>query len=290
MKVLITGASGQVGKALLDTLPTQCEIRALTRGQLDIGDATAVNCAVAAFRPAVIINAAAYTAVDQAESEPEVAGPVNAFGPRHLAQAAAVIPGCRLIHISTDHVFDGRAPEPYQPHAETNPLSVYGRTKLFGERAVLAVLGERGVVLRTAWIYAPQGRNFLLTMLRLMRESGAVSVVADQHGTPTTAASIARALWVIARRPAIHGILHWTDGGVATWNEFAVAIAEEGKAAGILPGAVKITPITTADCPTAAPRPANSVLDSQETIALLGLAPDHWRIALRATLAQVRAA
>jgi dTDP-4-dehydrorhamnose reductase len=290
MKVLITGAAGQVGRALLDTLPPQCEVRALTRGQLNIGDAKAVNAAVAAFRPAVIINAAAYTAVDKAESEPEVAGPVNAFGPRHLAQAAAVIPGCRLLHISTDYVFDGRAAGPYQPLDETNPLSVYGRTKLFGERAVLDVLGERGVVLRTAWIYASQGKNFLLTMLRLMRERGAVSVVADQHGTPTTAASIARALWVIARRPAIHGILHWTDGGEATWNEFAVAIAEEARAAGILPDAVKVTPITTAEYPTAAPRPANSVLDSHETIERLGLTPDHWRVALRTTLAHVRAA
>jgi dTDP-4-dehydrorhamnose reductase len=290
MKVLITGASGQVGRALLDILPSKVEVRALTRGQLDVSDPNAVDIAVASFRPQVIINAAAYTAVDQAESEPEIAGPINAFGPRNLAQSAHAIPGCRLLHISTDYVFDGRGIGPYRPQDDTNPLSVYGRTKLFGERAALTVLGDRAVVLRTAWVYASQGKNFLLTMLRLMREQGAVSVVDDQHGTPTTAISIANALWVIARRPAIHGILHWTDGGEASWKDFAQAIAEEGRAAGLLSAPVHVTPIATADYPTAAPRPANSVLDSEESIRRLRISPLHWRAALRATLAQMQAA
>jgi dTDP-4-dehydrorhamnose reductase len=287
VKVLITGASGQVGRALVASIPAQIELRAFTREQLDIRDAGAVRSAVAAFQPALIINAAAYTAVDKAESEPELALAINAEGPRHLAQAAHALPACRLLHISTDYVFDGAASEPYQPGDATSPLSVYGRTKLQGEGAVLEVLRERAVVLRTAWVYAAQGKNFLLTMLRLMRERGAVRVVADQHGTPTAADSIARALWAIAQRPEIHGILHWTDAGHASWYEFAVAIAEEGRAAGVLSTEVKVTPITTADYPTLAHRPANSVLDTRESIAQLRLTPAPWRVNLRATLAAI---
>ena len=287
MKVLITGAAGQVGRALLGSVPAQMEVRAFTREQLDIRDAGAVSAVVAAFQPSLIINAAAYTAVDKAESEPELALAINAEGPRHLAQAAHTLPGCRLLHISTDYVFDGAATEPYKPSDPTNPLSVYGRTKLLGEGAVLELLRERAVILRTAWVYAAQGKNFLLTMLRLMRERSPVRVVADQHGTPTAADSIARALWAIALRPDIHGILHWTDAGKATWYDFAVAIAEEGRAAGLLSTQVKVTPITTADYPTLARRPVNSVLDIRESIAQLGLTPSPWRVNLRATLAKL---
>ena len=287
MRALITGASGQVGSALLRSVPPQTELRALTRPQLDISDARAVRSAVAAFQPALIINAAAYTAVDKAESEPFLADAINAQAPQHLAEAAQSIDGCRMIQISTDYVFDGRATEPYRPGDAPHPLSVYGRTKLAGEQAVLEVLAERAVVLRTAWVYAAQGRNFLLTMLRLMRERGAVRVVADQKGTPTAAASIARALWRIAELPRVHGVLHWTDAGVASWYEFASAIAEDALAAGLLSQEVEVTPIVTADYPTAAHRPANSVLDTRESAAQLGLKPEHWRLNLRATLAEL---
>jgi dTDP-4-dehydrorhamnose reductase len=287
VKVLITGASGQVGRALLQSAPVEIESRAFTHQELDISDEGCVREAVAAWQPALIINAAAYTAVDKAESEPELAAAINVEGPRHLAQAACSIPGCRLLHISTDYVFDGRATEGYRPSDPTNPLSVYGRTKLSGERAVLEVLRERAVVLRTAWVYAAQGKNFLLTMLRLMSERGAVRVVADQYGAPTAAASIARALWVISLRPDVHGILHWTDAGRASWYEFAQAIAEEGRAGGLLPDPVQVTPITSAEYPTAAPRPAYSVLDSAASIVQLGMTPTPWRVNLRATLNQL---
>jgi dTDP-4-dehydrorhamnose reductase len=289
VKVLVTGASGQVGRALQANVPADVELRAFTRSQLDISDAAAVNAAVAAFRPGVLINAAAYTAVDKAESEPELAQAINAQGPRLLALAVKSLPASRLLHISTDYVFDGSAAGAYLPADATNPLSAYGRSKLLGERAVLEVLGTRGVVLRTAWVYADQGKNFLLTMLRLMRERGAVRVVADQYGTPTSAASIARALWAIAKDPKVHGILHWTDTGRASWYEFAVAIAEDARAAGLLSSEVKVTPITTADYPTLAHRPANSALDSGETVTQLGFAPPPWRENLRATLAHIGA-
>lgn len=288
MRVLITGAAGQVGSALLASVPPQTELQALDLQQLDITDGHAVKASVEAWRPQVIINAAAYTAVDKAESENQLAAAVNAQAPGHLARAAKSLEGCRLIHISTDYVFDGNATEPYQPGDPPNPLSVYGVTKLAGERAVLEELADRAVVLRTAWVYAARGRNFLLTMLRLMRERGTVRVVADQRGTPTAAASIARALWRVAELPHVHGLLHWTDGGVASWYEFASAIAEDALAAGLLPHAVQVTPITTADYPTAAHRPANSVLDTRDSVAQLGIEPEHWRRNLRATLRELQ--
>jgi dTDP-4-dehydrorhamnose reductase len=285
--VLITGASGQVGSALVRSAPLRTELRALSRGELNIGDAAAVKAVVTDFQPQLIINAAAYTAVDKAESEPDLADAINAQAPRYLAMAASVMPGCRLLHISTDYVFNGRGADPYQPGDSVDPLSVYGRSKLDGEHGVLGTLGARATVLRTAWVYAAQGKNFLLTMLRLMRERGAVRVVADQKGTPTAAASIARALWRIAELPQVHGVLHWTDGGVASWYDFASAIAEDALASGLLPKPVTVTPITTADYPTAAHRPANSVLDCRDSIGQLGISPAHWRINLRATLAEI---
>jgi dTDP-4-dehydrorhamnose reductase len=284
---MITGASGQVGRALVASVPPSVEAHAFTRAQLDISDSEAVSAAVSSYQPALIINAAAYTAVDKAESEPESAEAINARGPANLARAALAVPGCRLIHISTDYVFDGTGRQAYKPTDPTNPVSVYGRTKLQGEQAVLSALRERAVVLRTAWVYGAVGKNFLLTMLRLMREHGAVRVVSDQQGTPTTAASIARAIWAIAQRPDIHGIVHWTDAGTASWYDFAVAIADEAYAAGLLPGPAKVTGITTAEYPTAARRPANSALDTRDTVARVGLTPAPWRDNLRATLREL---
>jgi dTDP-4-dehydrorhamnose reductase len=287
VRVLVTGASGQVGSALLRSAPPQFELQAFARPQLDISDARAVHTAVADFRPQLIINAAAYTAVDKAESEPFLADAINAQGPQYLAEAAHTQDDCRLIQISTDYVFDGRGAQPYRAGDPPHPLSVYGRTKLAGEQAVVGALGARAVVLRTAWVYAPQGKNFLLTMLRLMRERGAVRVVADQKGTPTAAASIARALWKIAELPHVHGVLHWTDDGIASWYEFACAIAEDALSAGLLTRPAQVTPISTAEYPTPAHRPANSVLDTSDCVAQLGLTPAHWRLNLRSTLMQI---
>jgi dTDP-4-dehydrorhamnose reductase len=287
VKVLITGASGQVGAALQATAPAGSELHALTHRELDVADSAAVCDVVSNSRPDLIINAAAYTAVDKAEAEPELAFAINGKGPNHLAQAARGIPDCRLIHISTDYVFDGSSPEPYQTRDTVHPLSVYGRSKREGEQAVIEVLGARAVVLRTAWVYAARGKNFLLTMLRLMRELGAVRVVADQYGCPTCADSIAEAIWIIARRTDVHGVLHWTDAGKASWYDFALAIAEDGQSAGLLQSPVEVTPITTAEYPTAAYRPANSLLDIRESVATLELQPMPWRERMRATLASI---
>jgi dTDP-4-dehydrorhamnose reductase len=273
-----------VGRALLTTTPAHAEILALTREQLDITNAAAVQRAVAEFTPTVVINAAAYTAVDRAEGDAAAALAVNTTGPRHLAEAVWNITGARLVQLSTDYVFDGLKSGPYMPRDPTNPASVYGRTKLMGEQAVREVLEGKGVVLRTSWIYAATGKNFLLTMLRLMREPGAVRVVSDQRGAPTVAASVARALWRIAELPAINGVLHWTDEGTASWYEFACAIAEEALAAGLLQKAPVVTAISTSEYPTPARRPPNSVLDLRESLIRLKLRPTPWRESLRTTL------
>lgn len=282
MKVLITGAAGQVGRLLLETQPADAEVIPLAHRDLDIADAHAVREHVGRHRPAVIINAAAYTAVDKAESEPDAARRINAEGPGHLAAAARDC-GARLIHLSTDFVFDGASSVPYRPDSFPNPLSVYGRTKRDGELAALDALGGRCTIVRTAWVYAATGANFMNTMLRVMRANGAVRVVADQVGTPTAARSLAQALWQIAAGEAIDGIHHWTDAGVASWYDFAVAIAEEGAQLGLLPRDVIVTPIATADYPTPARRPAYSVLDKR-SLAPFHLIPTHWRQRLRAVL------
>jgi dTDP-4-dehydrorhamnose reductase len=287
-KVLITGAGGQVGRALLDAVPPDFEAVACTHADLDIGVGDAVRDCVGRHRPAAVINAAAYTAVDKAESEPEAARRINAEGPRHLAAAAREC-GARLIHISTDFVFDGAASVPYRPDSATNPLGVYGGTKRDGELAVLQELPERSTIVRTAWVYAATGANFVRTMLRVMRASGAVRVVADQVGTPTAAESLAETLWRIASNPEIRGIHHWTDAGVASWYDFAVAIAEEGVQLGLVPSEVTVTPITTSEYPTPARRPCFSVLDKR-SLALYGLSPIHWRKRLRAVLKEIPSA
>jgi dTDP-4-dehydrorhamnose reductase len=271
---------------LLETRPPHIELIALSHAQLDIGAGEAVRDSIGRHRPVVIINAAAYTAVDKAESEPEAAQRINAEGPGHLAAAAGEY-GARLIHISTDFVFDGAASVPYRPDSATNPLSVYGETKRDGERAVLDGLPERSVIVRTAWVYSATGANFLRTMLRIMRANGAARVVADQVGTPTAARSLAEALWQIAGNDEIRGIHHWTDAGVASWYDFAVAIGEEGAELGILPPGVTVTPIRTTDCPTPARRPSYSVLD-KGSLAAWGLSPIHWRKRLRDVLKEIR--
>ncbi len=287
MRVLITGAGGQVGRELLRAMPPQAEVRALDRADLDIGDAAAVRAAVAEFGPTVIINAAGYTGVDKAEQEHDLALRVNAEGPRLLAQAARGVNGCRLVHISTDYVFDGNSARAYQPGDAPHPLSVYGRSKLEGEQAVLAALGARAVVLRTSWVYGAHGRNFLHTMLRLMRERGAVRVVADQIGTPTSTPPLAEALWQFAKRPGLAGVHHWTDAGVASWYDFAVAIAEEAVPLGLLPAGIEVTPIATENYPTPARRPACSVLDKRATTVALALEPRHWRARLREVMREL---
>jgi dTDP-4-dehydrorhamnose reductase len=260
------------------------DARFTTRAELDIGDATQVNDYVATFGPDLIVNAAAYTAVDKAESDEAGAVRINTNAPRYLAEAASRTARTRMIHISTDFVFDGAANSPYQPGHPVAPLGAYGRTKAGGEAAVLQILGAKALVVRTAWVYAAAGHNFFRTMLRLLRERGEVSVVDDQIGTPTSAGSLAAVLWRFAVRPELSGVFHWTDAGVASWYDFAVAIAEEATAAGALQRDVKVNPIDTAGYPTPAKRPRYSVLEKRSTCAALGIQPVHWRKQLRVVM------
>ncbi|HUF35654.1 MAG TPA: dTDP-4-dehydrorhamnose reductase [Gemmatimonadales bacterium] len=288
-RALVTGATGQIGRALLAAAPPEWRVVGCDRAALDVTHPESVARVFDRERPGLVINAAAYTSVDAAEREAERAEAINCAGPALLAEAARDL-GARLIHLSTDFVFDGAQGRPYAPGDRASPLGVYGRTKLAGEREVLRISEGSALVVRTAWVYAAAGRNFVLSMLRLMRDRPSLGVVADQIGTPTWAGSAAEALWAAAARPSLCGILHWTDAGVASWYDFAVAIQEEGLAAGLLDRAVPIRPLRTDEYPTAARRPSYSVLDTSASAGLLGLAPRHWRERLREMLREVAAA
>lgn len=282
MKVLVTGVNGQVGWELARRVPAGVTLDATDRAVLDLATDD-VAARVIARRPEVIVNVAAYTAVDRAESESALAHRVNADGAGAVARAAREL-GARLVHVSTDFVFDGSASRPYAPGCAPAPLGAYGASKLAGERRVLEESAGRSVIVRTAWVYSAHGNNFVKTMLRLMRERERVAVVADQVGTPTWAGLLAGALWELALRPEVEGILHWTDLGVASWYDFAVAIQEEALARGLLERAVAVEPIRTEDYPTPARRPAYSVLDKSAALAALAAPRQHWRVALRAML------
>jgi len=285
--VLVTGAGGQLGRALLGTAPEGIAVRGLARAVLDIGDEAALAACLDRERPQLLINAAAYTAVDRAEEESAAAYRINADAPRLLARLCAER-AIRLLHVSTDFVFDGERGHPYTPEAPARPLGVYGASKLAGEAAVREVGGD-ALILRTGWVYSAGGGNFLSTMLRLHRERDELRVVADQVGTPTAAVSLARSLWAAAARPALAGIYHYSDAGVCSWYDFAVAIGEEARDVGLLAAPARVVPVTTADYPTAARRPAYSVLDKTATWRDFGLEATHWRAWLRATVAEVAA-
>jgi dTDP-4-dehydrorhamnose reductase len=285
--VLVLGGGGQVANAVVAAAPAQHEVLQRSQIELDICDANAVARALADTGADWVVNGAAYTAVDLAEDETSVAFAVNEAAMGVLAAATARA-GSRLLHLSTDFVFDGASNRAYLPTDQANPLSVYGVSKLGGERHVLDGPGA-GIVLRTAWVYAAAGRNFVLTMLRLMREKEQVSVVCDQIGTPTWATSIAGAIWGLIEAEAPGGVYHWTDLGVASWYDFAVAIQDEALVRGLLNRAVPITPIPSTAYPTRARRPAFSVLDTSATRALIKAPARHWRHNLRTMLDELRA-
>jgi len=297
MKVIITGAAGQLGQALRRVAPAEIgavplELIATSRSggagtiPLDLADAKACRALVQEHRPDWLINAGAYTAVDKAETEPELAQAVNAGAPAAFAQALQAT-GARLLQVSTDFVFNGAQGLPYRPDQPVDPLGVYGASKAAGERAAAVALApDRLCILRTSWVYGPVGKNFLLTMLRLMREREQLGVVADQVGCPTATAGLAQACWAVLEQ-GVSGVHHWSDVGAASWYDFAVAIAELGKVAGLLENPARINPITTADYPTPAQRPSYSLLDCTATRQALQRSPLHWREALRQVIGDV---
>ncbi len=286
MRVLLVGGSGQLGRELQHCKSVDTELLIVSSQELDLRDAELVAVRVNAISPQVIINAAAYTVVDRAESEQEAAFAVNGQGALNLVQAARSV-GAFCIQVSTDFVFDGAQSRPYLPTDQTHPLGVYGASKLAGEQLALAAYPEGVLVVRTAWLYSAFGNNFVTTMLRLMTERETIGVVADQVGTPTWGRGLAEALWqMCCVQPK--GIYHWTDAGVASWYDFAVAIQEEGLGCGLLTREIPVLPINTVAYPTPAKRPAYSVLDKTETWAVLGMTPPHWRVALRRMLLEYK--
>jgi len=301
VKVLLTGAAGQLGHALRQQLPGGVELIATSRSgdgaagllSLDLADAGACRAAVLEHLPDWVLNAGAYTAVDRAESEPELALAVNAGAPRAFAEALLETGG-RLLQVSTDFVFNGQQGTPYRPGQPRDPLGAYGRTKAAGEEAVEQVLGEtgRGVILRTSWVIGPVGKNFALTMLRLHRERGAsgqaLGVVEDQVGCPTSTATLAAACWRVITANVQEPVLHWSDAGAASWYDVAIAVGELAQELGLLEQPAVVNPLTTAEYPLPAQRPSYSLLDCSSSRRALGLAPTPWRQALRQLLEVVR--
>jgi len=287
MKVLITGADGQLGRELQRICPDGWLTTALSRTGLDIINESEVKYAVKTLRPDIVINTAAFTEVDKAETEPEIAAAVNASGAANIASAVATFSG-RLIHISTNYVFDGKLSRPYLPSDLAKPINYYGKSKLQGEQAVLHSAGDNSVIIRSSWIYSSHGTNFVKAMIHLMGEKNEIDVVSDQVGTPTWARDLAQAIWHIAKRKNICGIYHWTNAGVASWYDFAVAIQEEAVKQGILQEFANINPVRSEDFPALAKRPHYTVLDNTLLWGILGYTASHWRESLRIMLWELK--
>jgi len=286
MRLLLLGGTGQVGRELRTHLPIGINCIAPSRAELDLNDPDSFTQVFAREPWSAVINAAGYTDVDRAESEPTLAFAVNADAPSRLA-AETGRRGIPLIHISTDYVFDGRKGTPYSENDATGPLNAYGRSKLAGEHGVRAAT-SRHVIVRTSWVYSATGKNFVRTILRLAAERERLTIVADQRGCPTAARDIAKACLDIARRCAEepdcapYGLYHFAGEGEATWFEFACAILE--MAGGRLPRQPQVVPIQTADYPTKALRPADTRLDCAAIARAFGITARPWREALTATI------
>lgn len=287
-RILLTGAAGQLGSEIrqrVAMMPVAYELLATDQADLDITSASAVDTAIQAFKPDVIINAAAYTTVDKAESEPDIAFAVNAKGPDNLAMAASQH-SIRLIHISTDYVFNGRHYAPWKIDDPVEPINIYGESKLAGEQAIQRHCPE-ALIIRTAWVYSKYGHNFVKTMINLMNNRDELNVIYDQIGTPTHAGRLAEICLSAVGQPQFAGLYHWTDAGVASWYDFAQAIYSLGSELGLIRHTCQINAITTADYPTPAQRPNFSVMDCQQTRKDFGFAR-HWREQLQMMLQELQ--
>ena len=289
--MLLTGADGRLGRALCRCPPPDVALTALPRGELDIVDGAQVARALRELRPAVVVNAAAFSDVDGAERA-AAARAVNCDGPRLLAQCAAR-ESARLIHLSTDYVFDGDfgggLARPYAPQDTPRPLSAYGRGKLAGERAALAAHPHGTLVLRSAWLYDAHSPNFVTGLLARMAADEPVAVAVDQVGSPTWLPNLAAAIWAAVRRPTLRGVLHCCDGGAVTRHAWAVALSDRGAALGVLPARVPVRSARMADFPASALRPRYSALDSSAAARLLPQPTMPWRTALERMLLDYRA-
>ena len=286
-KILLIGSTGQVGQELLKTLKPLGELVTLTRQQLDLTQTNEIIEAITALKPNTIVNAAAYTAVDKAQSDSENAMAINSKAPKAMAQAASEI-GANLIHISTDYVFDGKKNTPYKEEDATDPLGVYGSSKLEGEEKVRENC-DRYIILRTAWVYGARGHgNFVKTMLRLGKNREELKVVADQIGSPTWSYDIASAIANLISNDVASGIYNFSNSGVASWYDLAVAIFEEAANLGFPLKVKTVFPITTAQFPTPTERPSYSVLSKGKYIDATGVYPPYWRDSLRKMLKELQ--
>lgn len=288
MKVLVTGKNGQLGNELAKLCPANIELELFGSKELDITNMATLNEVLITHSPDVVINAAAYTAVDTAETDAEQAYLVNEQGAANLASACKSI-SAKLIHVSTDFVFDGTKTTPYTSDDTTNPLGVYGASKLAGEQAISSLLESQATIIRTAWVYSVFGNNFVKSMLNLMQQKEHLGIVADQVGTPTWAQGLAKMIWSLVTQQIQTNsvdstqnsnktaILNWTDAGVASWYDFAVAIQELAIEKGLLSKAIPIRPIPASSYPTPAKRPAFSVLNKAQAEQVSGMQTIHWR-------------
>ncbi|XHL96800.1 MAG: dTDP-4-dehydrorhamnose reductase [Microcoleus anatoxicus] len=287
MKILLTGGSGQLAQELQPILLYSGEVIAVDRARLDLSQPETIRQAIAEIQPHLVVNAGAYTAVDKAETEPELAQAVNGIAPGIIAEECEKL-GATLIHISTDYVFDGSQGYPYRETDSTNPLGSYGKSKLAGEEAIRQA-GNRHIIIRTAWVYGNGGKgNFVKTMLRLGKDREEIRVVADQIGSPTWTGDLAAAISQIIPQiqPEIFGTYQYTNSGVCSWYDLAIAIFEEAEKLGFPLKIKRVIPITTAEYPTPAKRPAFSVLSPVKISGILGTYPPYWRESLRQMLAR----
>lgn len=276
MKVVITGKGGQLASELELLAPQEYQIISVSSRELDITNESLVSEFITSTKPDLVINAAAYTAVDKAEQNIKAAYDVNELGTKYLANTCKSI-NARILHVSTDFVFDGLSTSPYEPYSTPNPINIYGASKLAGDVALQKILPKASVIVRTAWVYSVNGNNFVKSMLRLMQEKPELRIIYDQVGTPTWAKGLAQWLWVIAGKPEVKGIFHWTDSGIASWYDFAMAIQELGIEKGLLKEVIPIFPISTSEYPTPAKRPAYSVINKSSAEEISELKTTHWR-------------
>ena len=291
MKILLTGSTGQLGRALLISAPKNIEnnpvqVFETTRSSLDLSNSKACFTAVEDYRPDWIINAAAFTSVEDAERNPDLAFAVNAEAPKVFSEGLLKFGG-KLLHLSTDFVFDGQKCFPYSPSDERNPLNTYGKSKAAGEQAIENLLHpfQKATILRTSWLMGPIGKNFLLTMLKLHEERNEISVVADEIGCPTSTYTLANVCWKLlelqhSKNKNSLKYLHWSDSGITTWYDVALKIGELAQDLGLISQMARVIPIKSIDYPSLVKRPRYSVLNSENTINQLSLKNVHWHLTI----------